>query len=324
MQDEWIESPERPEASLSHELRLGSEPGRRVRVGGIDYLNSRPLLETLQDAAPGEIELLDMPPSELARRLESGDLDVALIPVAAYLTSPPDLDYRIVPGPCISSCGAVESIRLYHRVSPGEVKTLGLDRSSMSSVLLTRLLFRARPDARWQGAGPEVEPESHELEVRQGIALVETSVASLDPRSAPEAVLLIGDAALRTRPAAGWKTLDLGLEWTRWTGLPFVYACWVTRGLAPEGLVECLRDAARTGVAAIDRIVRRGPLPGGMNREQALRYLVHVIGFRLGERELRGLERFRSLLVEHDLVASPRELEFLPVSDRPLAGGALR
>ena len=46
-----------------------------------------------------------------------------------------------------------------------------------------------------------------------------------------DAFLLIGDEALRQRRGVpGYPHLyDLGEEWHRWTGLPFVFARWVVR-----------------------------------------------------------------------------------------------
>src|SRR5437899_1592297 len=56
---------------------------KRIRVGAVNYLNAKPLIERLADFAP-EIELsLDLP-SRLADQLAVGDIDVGLIPVVEY------------------------------------------------------------------------------------------------------------------------------------------------------------------------------------------------------------------------------------------------
>ena len=55
----------------------------KLRVGAVNYLNTKPLIERLTELAP-EIELqLDLP-SRLADRLAAGELDVGLIPVIEY------------------------------------------------------------------------------------------------------------------------------------------------------------------------------------------------------------------------------------------------
>ncbi len=293
--------------------------GRPLRVGGIDYLNSRPLIEAFGKVAGDELEVVNFPPSELASRLRSRQLDVALVPVVEYFSAPKALPYWIVPGICISSYGAVESIRLFHRVPLGEVATAALDQSSMTSVLLVRLLFAERPDERWRAPG-SAAPSSPRA-AAAGVAFepieAEAGRAAVEERSAlsrqVEAVLLIGDAALEARPASGWSVVDLGMEWTRWTGLPFVYAFWVLHGDPVPGLASCFQAVSQCGYAQIDRIVAAGPLPPGKDRSECLRYLSQVIRYRLGSAEIEGLLEFIQRLESRRLLAvnHPLELRFL-------------
>ena len=292
-------------------FRFRDRLGRPLRVGGIDYLNSRPLIETFDLVAGDEVELFNLPPSELARRLRSRELDVALVPVVEYLTAPEEVEYSIVPGLGISSYGSVESIRLFHRRSLGSIERVALDRSSMTSVLLTRLLFAERPDARWSQTGTSDSIAYETVDPEAGRALLATP-----PRDdTPDAVLLIGDAALEAGPETTdvWRVVDLGLEWTRWQGLPFVYAFWVFNGEPIVGVTECLHTVYRTGLASIDRIVASGPLQAGMSAPAARRYLAQVLRFRLGEAEVRGIEEFSRRLVQAGLLSgiTPRMLEFL-------------
>jgi len=250
----------------------GSSATRRMRVGGIDYLNSLPLLWGL-DREPDRIELSYHVPSRLASMLDDGELDVALIPVVAYADRS---DYAIVPGIGISSYGGVRSIRLYFRDSLESVRRVGLDTCSRTSALLTRLLFRER----WGG-----EPEFVNLDPGTLHA-----VLSGDDRPGPDidGALLIGDAALRHGLYEGWRNVDLGTEWTRWTGLPFVYAFWVCRPAALEAdsartLVERLGQARDDGVRHIDDIVRGCDLPQGFAAGEAIHYLNRIIQYDLCE-----------------------------------------
>ena len=285
--------------------------GHSLRVGGIDYLNSRPLVETFDAVAGAEVELFNLPPSELARRLRAGLLDVALVPVAEYFTAPARARYRVVPGLGISSFGAVESIRLFFRRPLGEVRRVGLDQSSMTSVLLTRLLFAERPDARWRALSPPPELVFEGLDPDAGLALLERKHFGDDDI---DGVLLIGDAALQANAglSSEWKMVDLGLEWTRWLGLPFVYAFWVHAGDAVEGVVECLHAVYRSGLASIDSIVASGPLPTGMSASAARHYLGQVLRYRLTDSEIRGIREFVRRLSARGLIgAETRELDFL-------------
>ena len=66
---------------------MDSRERNRKRVGGVSYLNSKPLLEGLTEFAP-DIELVLDYPSRLADQLARGRLDVALIPSIEYLAAP--------------------------------------------------------------------------------------------------------------------------------------------------------------------------------------------------------------------------------------------
>src|SRR5256885_1746083 len=74
-----------------------------------------------------------------------------------------------------------------------------------------------------------------------------------------EAVLVIGDAALKLA-AAGTYThrYDLGEEWKRWTGLPFVFAVWAARRIASPAAVQrghrALLASRAWGLAHLDEL----------------------------------------------------------------------
>ncbi|MBI2920092.1 MAG: hypothetical protein HYY18_03285, partial [Planctomycetes bacterium] len=103
--------------------------------------------------------------------------------------------------------------------------------------------------------------------------------------------LVIGDAALRALGRAR-EEIDLAGAWFAWTGLPFVFAAWVTLSPRP-GLSAALAAAAREGRARRDAIAAaeatRLELDAGLCR----RYLRENMRFTLGEEELAGVERFR-------------------------------
>ena len=67
-----------------------------------------------------------------------------------------------------------------------------------------------------------------------------------------DAGLLIGDPAFEADHAAlGLEKIDLGLEWTKLTGLPFVYAAWTGRaGAVTREDVRLLQEAGIQGAAA--------------------------------------------------------------------------
>lgn len=268
-----------------------SIPGvRPVRVGGIDYLNALPLTRYLAAAGEPPLEISNHVPSVLAQRLAAGDLDVALVPVVEYLAHP---DYRVVPGISIASYGEVRSIRFFHRRELNEMRTVGLDESSRTSAALTRLLCKAL----WGG-----KPEFCQLDPRHGLAVLEDAERSLADDSL-DGTLLIGDAALRARASAGWECLDLGTVWTRWTGLPLVYAFWVWRGgQAPAGLTHRLVAARNEGLARIDDIVRERAERLGEDPVAGRYYLHRIIQYDFNTSHIEGFLELSRRLQAHRIL----------------------
>ncbi|HZL99446.1 MAG TPA: MqnA/MqnD/SBP family protein, partial [Planctomycetota bacterium] len=99
-----------------------------VRLGSVPYLNARPLVAGL-DRERG-VELSEAPPSELARQLRAGRLDAALASAVELLRDPP---LGWIAGPAIASRGPVASILLFVRGPPAAVRSLALDRSSLTA-----------------------------------------------------------------------------------------------------------------------------------------------------------------------------------------------
>ncbi|MBI3912344.1 MAG: menaquinone biosynthesis protein [Armatimonadetes bacterium] len=253
------------------------------------YLNGEPLAAALRDrAAFPHVELVTAVPSELLAGLLRGQLDAALVSVAGVLAEP---ELRILPGYGVTARGAVQSIQLYARVPLAEVRSVALDASSRSGTALTRLLFAARYRAR-----PEFFCRPPDLEQMLAEA---------------DAVLLIGDPCLRasTRLDAGdWSgpvptRVDLGAEWERWIGLPFVYAVWAApaHGDLPR-LAALFERAAHWGLPRAADLARAGAAATGLSEDAAVAYLTNVIRYPLAEPEMAGLRRFCDLCRQHGVL----------------------
>jgi chorismate dehydratase len=249
-----------------------------VRIGAVSYLNSKPLIEGLPEFAPQADLLLDYP-SRLADELAAGRLDVALIPSVESFGDP---EYEIISDACVASRGPVLSVKLYFRRTPGEVRTLALDEGSRTSAALARVMLEER-----FGVSPETRP------LPLGDSIADTDA---------DAILLIGDRAMRPpreRFACVW---DLGEEWFDWTGLPFVFAMWVTRRGLDLGSIESALSAARDrGVERIADIAEREAGGLGISTGAAHDYLSRNLHFRLGSAERSGLRLFHTLATRHGL-----------------------
>ena len=248
----------------------------RVRVGAVNYLNTKPLIERLTDFAP-EIALSLELPSRLADQMSRGELDIGLIPVIEYFRAE---TYSYIPGVSIASRGAVLSVTLFSRVPWPEIRTVALDEGSRTSAALTQILLRKR-----YGITPQIEPLPINMEA--------------DDRTT-DAVLLIGDRAMRACLPGFEYAYDLGQEWTDWTGLPMVFALWAVR----DGVELSQKTVAAFGKAKAFGLSRAGQIAAreaphlGLDSGYCRRYLTNIIHYDLGTRELAGLARYYSLAVE--------------------------
>jgi len=260
---------------------------RRLRIGAVTYLNSKPLVEGLAELAPHADLRLDFP-SRLADQLRQGSIDVGLVPSVATLLNP---GYDIVSDACVATRGPVLSVKMYSRVPACQIRRLSLDEGSRTSATLVRILLAER-----HGVFPAVEKLPLDC--------------SLESSSA-DAVLLIGDRAILPPAESFELTWDLGEEWTRMTGLPFVFALWASRrGTDLQGLEESLGDARDLGVKRLEEIARREAPLLGLSERLTLDYLRDNLYYHLGEAERRGLARFQQLAVKYDLVPGGIPLVF--------------
>ena len=271
---------------------------QQIRVGAVNYLNSKPLVEGLAQGAPDLRVTFDLP-SRLADAVGADQLDVALLPVFEYFRHPA---WQIISDACIACRGPVRSVKLFFRVPPQEVRTLDLDEGSRTSAALAQVLLRRQFG---------LQPELGVLPIGGGVG-----------DSTADAVLLIGDRAMFDVCEAFVEVWDLGERWWQWTGLPFVFAAWIARPEIDPAPIESALSAARDrGVERIDAIAEREAEVLGLSADLARSYLREALSFKLGRQERRGLCLFRRHCVALGFVpafASP--FEEIEIDDFSLVG----
>ena len=263
-----------------------------VRIGAVNYLNTKPLICDLKELAPDAHLLLDVP-SRLADLLADGRLDVALIPAIEYFRGG---NYSIVPGIAIASNGPVLSVTLFSRVPWSGIRRVALDVGSRTSAALAQVLLRQR-----HGVRPEVVPLP-----------LDRAAEDVDA----DAVLLIGDRAMRACLPGFQYGFDLGQEWHDWTGLPFIYAFWAVRAGVDLGPVEAaLHEAKRRGLERVGPIAAHEAPQLGLDAGFCRRYLSNIIRFDLGPREQAGLHHYYMLACELGLARRGVSLEYYRQAD---------
>ncbi|HZS42206.1 MAG TPA: cyclic dehypoxanthinyl futalosine synthase [Polyangia bacterium] len=240
-----------------------------LKIVAAPFLNTRPLVEGLADAAGVELALCS--PAEGARRLAEGLCDVALLPIAAYARQG---GLVAAPGVCIGARGAVGSVLLVSDAPVEELDTIALDASSRTSVVLLKLLLRARRSTppRFEARPPGELPSL--VEGRRG-------------------ALIIGDAALQAIAARRFAHVyDLAGEWRGLTGAPFVFAVWAGRPEILDGEVaNLLRRTLNRGLERLDDIAADAGRHG-VDPARARRYLREELSFRLDDDLRAGADAF--------------------------------
>jgi len=259
-----------------------------LRIGAVGYLNARPLTWAL-DRDPDRWHVRYDLPSVCARLLQDGEVDLGLVPSIEYLQSD---SYRLVPGVGVTSRGAIASVALYTTRPISQIRHIALDTSSRTSVALIQVLcqhhFHIRP--RFVPHGPELAVMTRDF----------------------DAGLLIGDPAFEAdHVRLGLEKIDLGEEWTKMTGLPFVYAAWTGRpgAVTPEE-VRLLVEAQREGLAAVDLIAAEYARGDSGRTAKAAAYLRDNVKYGLGAEEAAGLQMFLDHAADLGLAPKRRMLEF--------------
>jgi chorismate dehydratase len=202
-----------------------------VRVGVVSYLNSLPLVHGLRHSLAGEAELVLDYPSRLPSLLSSGAVEIAMLPVAAM---PHIAGARLAADYGIAADGPVASVALFSQVPMDEIEEVMLDNESCTSVALAQLLLRDfwRKDVKLRPAQP----------------------GYIEQISGRTAGVIIGDRALQhgNRFAYRW---DLAAAWKEWTGLPFIFAAWVSVRDLPPGFIQRFNAANEDGMLHIPQVV---------------------------------------------------------------------
>ena len=243
---------------------------KKIRTGIVSYLNTRPLIYGLQKPPVSDIiEVVEAYPAMLSEMLIRDEIDLGLIPVASI----PDLrECHIIGDYCIGTEGEVASVCLFSEVPVEKVAKVYLDYQSRSSVALLKWLFRE-----YWGISPELI-ETYDENYRKEIR-------------GTTAGLVIGDRALEQRKISTF-IYDLGAEWRFVTGLPFVFAAWVSNKKLPDDFIAQFNIANGEGLKHIDEIVAENPSA----IYDLKKYYTFHISYLLDQRKKKGMELFLSYL----------------------------
>lgn len=197
----------------------------KIKISAVSYLNTKPFLYGIfQSDLEDLIDLsLDMP-SECARKLVAGEVDLGLIPVAAILQLKTP---HIITDYCIGTEGEVKTVCIYSNCPIEEISHLYLDYQSRTSVSLTQYLvqhyWKINPTFINASAGFETKIKDR------------------------TAALIIGDRTIDLDKKYPY-VYDLGAIWKEHTGLPFVFAAWVSNKKLSDSFITKFNQALELGI----------------------------------------------------------------------------
>ena len=271
------------------------------RISASSYSNTAPLVWSfLYGANHGKVEIiLDNAPARSAELLAQDRVDAALVPVIASQL----IDgVKVIPDVCVGAKRRVRSVCLVTRGADlADVRSVSLDTSSRTSVVLTKIIFREffGFEPAWRDSEPNIE------------AMLAES----------DAALLIGDPALSIS-GCGPQTPDLDPEseiqdlrsydlaelWHQYTGLGFIFAMWMTRRETCSIDFAAARDE---GLTHLDEIAANYQSEIGLNKGEMLAYLSENISYSPDDSMMAGMKLYFELAGKSGLIKTVRETAFI-------------
>ena len=238
------------------------------------YTNTLPFQYGLnREFISGEIDLqLDFP-AICAKKVLDKKVDIGLVPVAILNQNP---DLKIISDYCISANGKVDSVILYSDQPVYSLKKIILDYQSRTSVQLVKILCKEL----WN-IQPVFTPADFNF---------------IDEISDTTGGVVIGDRTFKLKDRFKYS-YDLSENWQKLTGLPFVFACWVSTTEIPSSFLNRFNTALKYGTTNIEQSIILNNAPDGLNNDECDFYLTKRIEYELSENKKKGLALFLSKLM---------------------------
>ncbi|MGB0368972.1 MAG: menaquinone biosynthetic enzyme MqnA/MqnD family protein [Flavobacteriales bacterium] len=242
----------------------------KIRVSAVSYVNSYPFIYGLRNhEVLKDIELQLDTPSECAAKLLNGDVDLGLVPVAVI----PQLDKaHIITNRCIGADGPVETVCLFSDVPLSEIDEVLLDYQSRTSVQLVQLLA----EKHWNISPKWVEAQNNFISKIRG----------------KTAGVVIGDRAFDLSKRYKY-VFDLPEEWKALTGLPFVFAAWVSTKELDPAFVSKFEEALNSGLSEKANAIET--MHGSAN-EELVRYVENAISYQFDDKKRQAMKLFHDWL----------------------------
>src|ERR1035437_3710066 len=240
----------------------------KIRISAVKYANTYPFIYGLMEGGFEKKVVLETDhPSECAAKLICGKVDIGLIPVAAL---PLVKEYHIITDFCIGANGNVRTVMLLSNSPFEDIRNIYLDYRSRSSVNLIKVLAKNswNREFRWINT---------------------TNAFDFMNIGFDEAVVLIGDQCFEFENSFRYG-IDLAMEWKKFSGLPFVFACWTSNKELDIEFIKEFNEALQLGVNNIDGVVEKFGKSGTITGDILKNYLIENIDYNFNDDKKKGLK----------------------------------
>ncbi|MBN1113346.1 MAG: menaquinone biosynthesis protein [Bacteroidales bacterium] len=250
---------------------------KKYKISTISYINTFPFLYLLEKKGKDFFDIEIDYPSKCAEKLLYDKVDIGLIPVAAIT----ELPYaEIITNYCIGANGKVNTVALLSNDKIEDIESIYLDYQSKTSVNLMRILAIEyyKKDINWITTKPGFE----QLQLPEKCGMV-----------------IIGDRVFEMESKFKYK-YDLAEEWEKHTGMPFVFAAWVTNKKLPtkvkERLNKIFSDIDKIIELSIDKYSTESI--SDEKRDILIDYLTNNIVYHKSPDMKSAMERFLSTVIQ--------------------------
>lgn len=242
------------------------------KISAVSYANTYPFLYALKNSELiNNISLSLDYPALCAEKLLTNQVDIGLVPIAIL---PKLKEYHIISDYCIGAVGKVKSVLLLSDVPLNEIKTIWLDYQSKTSINLTKVLaanyWKITPE--WQNAS----------------AGFENKIAGTT------AGVVIGDRTFKLDKDYQYS-YDLSEEWQKFTGLPFVFACWVANKKIDTEFINQFNKTLSDKMFDTDKVLHYFNIDED-KKAFLSDYLENDISYQLDDAKKNAIDKFLSLL----------------------------
>jgi chorismate dehydratase len=216
----------------------------KLRIGRIPYANLFPIFYYLdRECDHSAYRFIKGVPSTLNKMLREGKLDISPSSSIEYLRN--KNKYFILPWFSISSSGPISSILLFSKLPLEELggKTIAASSDSETSLVLLKIILREFLSLKCRFKTIKCSSVKKVLssfpaalligdeamkEAKKAVTRYELRVTSENQTSKLRTLNSKLNPSLVTRHSS-LHIYDLGELWTKYTGLPFVFALWIVR-----------------------------------------------------------------------------------------------